>query len=332
MTVSQFYASTMAHTIGNLKDQNDQACLRQQLLEGWWEMDKCPYYRVYPTIIPMLLKLNLSIDAGLIKLPPNLRSFAVNFPKTDHKLSFDANGARYSIRSLICGPASLVSQQQNYDGISIWIDFGETMGMCGLTNHPTVSTFPILTYINMPIKEGITVEEASHMLHADPTATYGIMMPQEIKAGIIKLVCTLCLLENDPAIIEPDILDKDRANYERNPSQVMVDRAVRRGKIGWNVGRKIEMIPHVRGPSPLALYWTGKGRTIPLIRYRKGCIVHRELITKVSNIEGYGEQQESQIKQGHRAQNQNRSESEVADHVGEAGISGSMQKEETDTG
>jgi hypothetical protein len=119
------------------------------------------------------------------------------------------------------------------------------------------------------------------MLRDDPSATVGLAIPPTAKASIIKLVCTLCLLENDSSIIEPDVLDKDRAKYERQPDQTIVDRAVRRGKIGWNVGRKIETIPHVRGPSPLALYWTGPGRRIPLIRYRKGCIVHKELVTKV---------------------------------------------------
>ena len=272
-SVAEFYTNTLQNSV-------DPATVRQQLLEGWWEIDKHPYYRVYPNIIPLLLRLNLSIDTGLIKLPH--RIFAINFPKAEHKLSFDVDGKQYLIRSLICGPAFLRSKEQIYDGISIWVDFGETLGMCKLTNDPQIKDFPVLTYINMPIKEGVTVEVASKMLHDDPTATYGIFMPNDVKSNIIRLICTLCLLENDPTIIEPDVLDKDRANFEHNPTQIIIDRAVRRGKIGWNIGRKIETIPHVRGPSPLALYWIGKGRTIPLIRYRKGCIVHRDLITKIT--------------------------------------------------
>jgi hypothetical protein len=178
---------------------------------------------------------------------------------------------------------------KSYEGISIWTDFGETMGTAGLATEPIIRDFPILTYINMPIQQGISVDESSTMLHDDPSATYGIRMPKSTRSDIIRLVCTLCLLENDPSVIEPDVLDKDRAKYELDPSQIIVDRAVRRGKVGWNVGRKIEVSPHIRGPSPIALYWTGKGRTVPLIRYRKGCVVHKELINKVLTIEGSDE-------------------------------------------
>jgi hypothetical protein len=288
-SIAEFYSNSLDYSVRRL---GDRAAFRQQLLEGWWETDKCPYYRIYPSIIPMLLRLNLSIDTGLIKLPSSLRSFAVHFPKIDHKLSFDIGEAHYNIHSLICGPVTLQSGAHIYDGISIWVDFGETLGMCNLSDEPIVKDFPVPTYINMPVEEGLTVEDSSKMLKDDPTATYGIYMPNETKAQIIRLVCTLCLLENDPSIIEPDVLDKDRAKYAKSPDKTIVDRAIRRGKIGWNVGRAIETMPHVRGPSPLALYWTGKGRTIPLIRHRKGCIVHKELITKVSTIEDYDEQQE----------------------------------------
>jgi hypothetical protein len=62
---------------------------------------------------------------------------------------------------------------------------------------------------------------------------------------------------------------------------------MRRGKIGWNVGRNITMSPHYRGPSPAALYWTGKGRNIPKIRFRAGTIVHREIVEKIP--QGYEE-------------------------------------------
>jgi hypothetical protein len=205
-SIRDFYASTMNFSM----DIADRASFRQQLLEGWWEIDKCPYYRVYPSIIPLLLRLNLSIDTGLIKPPTSLRVFAVHFPKTDHKLSFDDNGSHYSIRSLICGPVTLQKGDHVYNGISIWVDFGELIGMCEKDCDSRMKNFPVMTYINMPVEAGLTVEDASNMLQHDPSATYGIIMPQETKAGIIKLICTLCLLENDPAIIEPDVLDKDR--------------------------------------------------------------------------------------------------------------------------
>ena len=307
-STQEFYSETMRSSI----QIADRATYRQQLIEKAWEADRCPYYRVYPSIIPMLLKLNLEVDTGLIRIPSDLRVFAIHFPKTDHKLSFDDASGHYSIRSILCGPVTLTSAGEFYDGISIWVDFGETYGISDPSSNPLIKDLTIASYINVPVKKGLTVEAASSMLRHDPSSAYGVIMPENIHTGIIRLVCTICLLENDPTIIEPDVLDKDKAKYEANPTQAIVDRAVRRGKRGWNIGRKIEVIPHVRGDSPFALYWTGKGRTIPIIRHRKGCIVHRELVSKVSTIQDYDEQHESKNRKA--AQGQDRPKGEIADH------------------
>ncbi len=40
--------------------------LGQMLNEKDWEKGKRPYYNVYPSIIPMLTRLNLDLDSALI--------------------------------------------------------------------------------------------------------------------------------------------------------------------------------------------------------------------------------------------------------------------------
>ena len=57
--------------------------------------------------------------------------------------------------------------------------------------------------------------------------------------------------------------------YEDSGDRKYVDRARRRGKLGWNVGARIEVMPHYRRPHP-ALVWTGPGRAVPRIVMRKG--------------------------------------------------------------
>ncbi len=107
-------------------------------------------------------------------------------------------------------------------------------------------------------------------------------------ADILKLVTTLCLLENDPTLIEPDVLDKDRGRYEfgdEETKRFIEERARRRGKIGYLIGGYMErgeagMIPHYRRPH-LQIYHTGKGRTIPRLVNVRGCIVHREIVAKI---------------------------------------------------
>jgi hypothetical protein len=57
----------------------------------------------------------------------------------------------------------------------------------------------------------------------------------------VRLCCSLCLLENAPSVIEPDVLSKDRDEFEASGDERYVDKAHRRGKIGGNVGRHIEV-------------------------------------------------------------------------------------------
>jgi hypothetical protein len=61
-----------------------------------------------------------------------------------------------------------------------------------------------------------------------------------------------------------------------------VDKTYRRGKIGGNAGRRIEVAPHYRCPH-MALVWTGRGRAVPKVAPRRGSVVHRELVGKVPN-------------------------------------------------
>ena len=102
----------------------------------------------------------------------------------------------------------------------------------------------------------------------------------------------LYLLENDPSIISPDVLADDRAKYEASGDQKYVDKAHRRGKVGWDVGKHIEVIPHYRRPH-MALVWTGRGRVVPRVVPRRGSVVHREAVEKLPS--GFGETSKQEL-------------------------------------
>jgi hypothetical protein len=96
-------------------------------------------------------------------------------------------------------------------------------------------------------------------------------------------------------VITPDVLADDRQKYEAcGGDQKCVDRAHRRGKWGWNVAARIEVMPYYRRPHP-ALVWTGHGRTVPRIVLRKGNVVHRELLARVPT--GFGGEQQGEGKE-----------------------------------
>lgn len=100
----------------------------------------------------------------------------------------------------------------------------------------------------------------------------------------LKAALTLHILADDPSIITPDVLSKDRERYDSETDEAWkqraVERARRRGIVGWNLGADYEVCPHYRRPH-LGLRYTGKGKSVPRIVPIKGSVVHRSRLTEV---------------------------------------------------
>ena len=253
-------------------------CHNQMILEESFERMRRPYYNVYPAICKMLTSLSLKVDTGQLKLP--MEVFAVRLPVDHPCISFrdelGNNDKVQHIRSILVGPTKLQSKGKGYDGITIIQDFGETENRMGID-------FPIYTYTNLPLEAGMTLEEAFTKLPMEPNAFFGTVMPREARIDCIRLVCSLCLLENDPSIIQPDVLDRDAARLEGADAELLARlaaRAKQRGKVGWNIGKGLEVIPHIRRPHPCIVH-TGKGRTVAKIVMRKGSIIHHDKVDKL---------------------------------------------------
>jgi len=233
-----------------------------------WERERRPYYNVWPSIVPMLTRLNLELDSALIQLP--LPALCIRFPKIKNPLTFDWKGEEVQIRCMLMGEIN------EGRGLSILIDVGEVMGTEGI---------PVYNYRNFRRQEGLTVEEALRELGSNELAELGVQIPDAMITDCVRLCCSLCLLENDPSVIEPDVLSKDRARFEQTGDEKYIAKAHRRGKVGWNVGRRIEVAPHYRRPH-MTLVWTGRGRAVPRVVPRRGSVVHREVVEKLPS--GFG--------------------------------------------
>ena len=265
-STEEFYAIATAEAVAR-----DSPQFFQQLnSERTWEEARKPYYNVWPSIVPMLTRLNLDLDSGLIQLP--LPALCIRLPKQHNPLEFQWEDQRFEIRSM------LLSEINEGRGLSILIDIGET------ENGPFA--VPIYTYRNFPRRDGLTVEQSLASLGIGISAEDGVQIPETILTDCVRLCCSLCLLENDRSVIEPDVLSKDRNKFEASGDDRYVEKAHRRGKIGWNVGRHIEVAPHYRRPH-MALVWTGPGRAVPRVVPRRGSVVHRELVEKMPS--GFGE-------------------------------------------
>ena len=263
--IDQFYKRTQADAVR----MGSAQFFNQMLTERDWEKARRPYYNLWPSIVPMLTRLDLDLDSDLIRLP--LPALCIRFPKEKNPLAFEWKGDDVAVRCIMMGEINQGT------GLSVLIDIGEVMDEIGV---------PIYTYRNFPRRPGLTVEQSLASLGTKGLfADIGVQVPDSLVMDCVRLCCSLCLLENDPSIISPDVLADDRAKYEASGDQKYVDKAHRRGKVGWDVGKHIEIIPHYRRPH-MTLVWTGHGRVTPKIVPRRGSVVHREAVEKLPS--GFG--------------------------------------------
>jgi hypothetical protein len=229
--------------------------------EFLWMKAGRPYYRLYPGIIIPFLKLDLNkVDTGVLKMP--VSTLMVQLPVN-----------------------SIVSNDTALRNILLWrIAENDQTGFYAMLEYSKVGVSDddhqniFTASFALPFKSGRML---GTMLGGSKTVNGGMAIPVELQDAALKIAAVCMLLGDDPQIIQPDVLSKDYEKWKIELDPKYVEKAKRRGKFGWVIGKDIEVAPHMRAASPLALYWTGKGRTVPIIRYRKGCIVHRELVEKI---------------------------------------------------
>jgi hypothetical protein len=220
----------------------------------------------------------------------------LRLPKTGNPLEWEQAGEKWAVRTILCENSQLVrdprpgvgalrykARQAPADtvrGLTFWIDAGEDLeGRQSRGDGPGV--IRRLMYKHLVCLEGHSIEWSFENIPPHVSTEIGLVYPTEILHGVARIVCTVCLMAEDPLIVEPVVLKDDEDRFEKSGDMTLVDKARRRGNLGWHVGRSIEVMPHVRAACPAALYWTGEGRKIPKIRFRRGSIVHRKKFSAV---------------------------------------------------
>jgi hypothetical protein len=111
---------------------------------------------------------------------------------------------------------------------------------------------------------------------------------EQIGALLVRLVVFVGLLSHDRDMITPIVLSKDQARYDSaetpDEKKWLEDRAARRAGRGFEVCKGLELdrnaSPHWRNPH-LCLFWTGLGRTVPIIKMRSGAVIQRVSMAEV---------------------------------------------------
>lgn len=217
--------------------------------ERTWLADGMPYYNVWPKVVEPLSRIDLSsVMGGSFHQP--LEALCIRFAKGYEMPGFDDNHPlQYAIFHRGVPSRSDIPEV----AMNLYSDCHESNG----------------------------VMEFFHDRSVEDSVVRGQALPCSLHK-LLRLYVSVCLIAagKDEQIITPDVLSKDRSRFDESRDTAIVERAVRRGKIGWDIGREIHCSPHWRRPHA-ALYHVGKGRTEHRIVFRKGALVKRDDITKV---------------------------------------------------
>lgn len=218
----------------------DEAANLRAAAEFRWVSNRRPYYSVYPGIVDSLLKVKLDIPLD-----------SLNWPiEKDIPILVRLAEDREGVRSVLCG----ICERGWY--VSCY---------CVRDNQAYV-------YMGLIGDKCKTVEEDLEGLDL------GIM--DGFSRDSFRLAMAICLLGNDSEFVQPEVLTADQMKFGESKDLKFVEKAKRRGKYGWTVGREVECLPHIRRPH-FAVRWTGKGGAVPKVVPVKGSVVKRRAMSDV---------------------------------------------------
>jgi hypothetical protein len=238
----------------------DGTRLHATIAEHEWHLNHRAYYKLWPSILKSFLKIDLNINAQLLDLP--LFTCAIRFCAGQ-----EPQCGNYKILSLLVACLNFATTDN-------WNRTVQMNGILQDKNHTECYYLfnPFRMIENRTLEWFIT--KSNNNLAPDP----------QLASYCLRIAITLLLLKNDPFIIQPDVLAADRNRFDRSTDpeerQRLIDKAKRRGIVGWRIGEQYETMPHYRRPH-FGLRHTGKGKTIPRIVPIKGAIVHRQKMTTV---------------------------------------------------
>lgn len=263
----EFYEASLdgAESIGDVYSG------RQFLAEKDWVAANRPYYNVWPAIWPMVEKLDLDIPCSVIKPPAECISLLFSQDRNPYEFK----GGR--LQSVLVSKQVFIDKDngcKEWPTLCIFIDVGE---------RSTLDGSPVYTVRVIPLFDNMTVEQVLARLPNDASASVGLAVPDEISLIAAKVACTVCLIADDPDLVTPDILTKDRLRFtkaDEDEKLRLVSKARKRGKNGFDIGREVTVNPHYRN-AHLAKFWCGAGRTELRVKLRSGSLVKRSKVTKV---------------------------------------------------
>lgn len=255
---------------GNTVDDESQRLY--DAIYGMWINAGAEYYKIYPAIIPSLLRLPSDVNTvASIEVKPRsigLR-FAVGNEPTAKAHRVVVDDGRIGTKEVDCYLEFIHLSTHPQDGRQRVVLMSRWRGD---QNKATLREH-----------HGSVVMYWSDKASVNDVSAGRSKLWDACRAVELKTAAFVMMLEGDKSIVSPEVLSRDAHKWDaatESERSVMVARARRRGKIGFSIGREYESMPHFRRPH-FAIRHTGKGGAIPKIVPVKASVVHRDTITRV---------------------------------------------------
>lgn len=240
-----------------------------------WTFQRQPFYRLFPGVIEALEKFDISRVSTFTDVEP-IDSVLIEFP-VGYERDF-GNNTKITTILFSCG---FSEEGEKF----VAIHFQTAEGDYALSVNDSAEHLE--QYLNgkkIPIIGG----------ENDEPDEYNAMCESTRKT--LRLLAGLLFLTKTPELFSPIVLKKDADRYETADAETrkkLVDKAVRNGVIGYEIGKDIPTraelerfrkenaealekgvkSPHIR-VGHLHLFWTGKGRSLPMFKYVKTTLVN----------------------------------------------------------
>jgi hypothetical protein len=237
----------------------------QSYIERTWISAVRPYYKCWPSISAALLKMRFDVPCEHLSLPT---------PIVCLRLPHGEQGT--GVRAILVS----ISPNDKGEGYRNFLVASQSVLATSANSEPVISS------VHIVLRPGTSIEESlTRARHFDTFESVDPRREEDEAYGVdgLRLAVAVCLLAQDPALVLPDVLNRDKAKLDGASAEDLAkftDRARSNGKYGWNIGENYEAMPHYRRPH-LALRHTGPGGKVPRIVPVKGSIVHRSKMTQV---------------------------------------------------
>lgn len=265
----------------------------QIITEHRWGNLSRPYYNVYPSVAKLLIESTVTrtqsqqIDLGLLPYMP----FVLRMPRVNNPLKV-VNGdsvqsdVEYIMIDRFIKPFKIDGLKLNVNVarpvINIWFHSGERVEKDFMD---TIQEGKVSSFEFIEMQDGKTLEECLDRSRLVSRSN----IPEEMSSkeellNVLKVTFGVILLSQDSELVNPDVLSKYREKYRETNDEKYVEKSIRKGKVGFNIGKEFEekrkTDPSWRNPH-MCHFRVGPGRKNIIYKLRRGAFVHRKIIKKV---------------------------------------------------